>query len=67
MKKQYVAPMAEKVDFDYEENVVASGPQKQCDYNWTRPNCGTTYRGGFSFSIDIGKIVKGIIDIFKWW
>lgn len=25
MKKQYDAPVAEKVDFDYEENVTASG------------------------------------------
>lgn len=25
MKKAYVTPIAEKMDFDYEENVVASG------------------------------------------
>lgn len=25
MKKQYNAPVAEKMEFDYEENVVASG------------------------------------------
>ena len=40
MKKQYVAPMADKVDFDYEENVVASGTPKQHDcsgksYGWS--------------------------------
>lgn len=38
MKKQYVAPMADKVDFDYEENVVASGAkQHDCScktYSW---------------------------------
>ena len=28
MKKNYNAPVAEKVDFDYEENVVASGPSQ---------------------------------------
>lgn len=40
MKKQYVAPMADKVDFDYEENMVASGTPKQHDcsgksYGWS--------------------------------
>ncbi len=29
MKKQYVAPIAEKVDFDYEENVTASGAREE--------------------------------------
>ncbi len=29
MKKKYVAPVADKVDFDYEENVVASGTPSQ--------------------------------------
>ncbi|MBQ6061050.1 MAG: hypothetical protein IJL36_06355 [Clostridia bacterium] len=39
MKKQYVAPMADKVDFDYEENVTASGAkQHDCSgksYSWS--------------------------------
>ena len=50
MKKMYESPVAEKVDFDYEDNVVASGPStnessKKCgcggcqqsskdDWNW---------------------------------
>ncbi len=47
MKKEYEAPEARKVDFDYRENVVASGTQK----SW-RPaegekcivdDCGNTY------------------------
>ena len=29
MKKKYNAPVAEKVDFDYEENVTASGTPSQ--------------------------------------
>ena len=37
MKKQYEGMKAEKVEFDYEENVVASG-----NGNWTyQPGCGT--------------------------
>ncbi len=43
MKKNYNAPVAEKVDFDYEENVVASGPSQsnvpvcQCPCKQDRP------------------------------
>ena len=29
MKKQYEAPKAEKVEFDYKEMVTASGPKKE--------------------------------------
>ena len=28
MKKEYISPMAEKLVFDYEENIVASGNVK---------------------------------------
>ncbi len=62
MKKQYVAPMADKVDFDYEENVVASGAKEHdCSgrsYNWS---------WNYSASIDIGKIVRDFINWLKWW
>ena len=50
MKKQYVAPMADKVDFDYEENVVASGAkQHDCSgksYGWS---WSWSWSGGFNF------------------
>ena len=50
MKKQYVAPMADKVDFDYEENVVASGtPKHDCSgksYGWS---WSWSWSGGFNF------------------
>lgn len=38
MKKIYDAPVAEKVDFDYEENVVASGVIE----TKTETKCGNT-------------------------
>ncbi len=31
MKKEYETPEAKKIDFDYRENVVASGTAKQGD------------------------------------
>ena len=53
MKKQYDAPVAEKVDFDYEENVVASGtPTSQtkcfgsCSQDNPKPDNNNHHHGG---------------------
>lgn len=37
MKKQYVAPVADVIEFDYREQVVASNPpDTPCTETWTR-------------------------------
>ena len=67
MKKQYVAPMADKVNFDYEENVVASG-SKECGCYWSGWNSNSySYSHSWSFSINWGKIIKIVEKFFKWW
>lgn len=53
MKKQYVAPMADKVDFDYEENVVASGA-KQHDCS------GKSYSWSWSWNFNFWDLLKKI-------
>ena len=66
MKKQYVAPMADKVDFDYEENVVASG-SKECGCNWSGWNSNSySYSNSWSFKIDFGKVWNFVKGIFGW-
>ena len=41
MKKEYMKPQAEKVEFDYSENVTASwATTDESNPNWT---CGTRY------------------------
>lgn len=66
MKKQYVAPMADKVDFDYEENVVASGmPSKEYDCTCSWGNFGSF--GGFGRytpRTDFGKLIVKVLSIF---
>ena len=60
MKKQYVAPMADKEDFDYEENVVASGAKEH--------DCsGKSWSYSYTASFDFGKFVRDIINWLKWW
>ena len=65
MKKQYVVPMADKVDFDYEENVVASGSQHECNCNWSdwySNNYSSNYSS--SFMAFIGKTWKFFMGLF---
>lgn len=44
MKKKYVAPVAEKIEFCYSDQVVASGGSEKCELIWVNigPNhCAT--------------------------
>lgn len=66
MKKQYVAPMADKVDFDYEENVVASGsctidpPYTPCTPCTPYPPCGgNLFTGLISAAISLWNYLFG--------
>ena len=34
MKKQYEAPVAEKIEFCYRDQVVASVPSGECGWTW---------------------------------
>ena len=34
MKKQYEAPVAEKIEFCYRDQVVASAPSGECGWTW---------------------------------
>lgn len=36
LKKEYKAPFAEKVTFDYRQQVTATDIEEECDEVWTR-------------------------------
>lgn len=50
MKKEYEMPVAEKVQFNYSEQVVASPDGEECFEKWSQPRgtgCNTTFGGYF--------------------
>ena len=54
MKKMYESPVAEKVDFDYEDNVVASGPattesSTKCTCSSCKQSSGKDYGYGWGW------------------
>ena len=64
MKKQYVAPIADKVDFDYEENVTASGPSTPTNKGYC-DGCKQYNPPAYNYSAFIP--IPFVTPCFKWW